>query len=77
MSETQSIQETGPAGRIPLVGETAPAFKAHTTRGPIDFPKDYQGKLVILFSHPVDFTPVCTTELMTLARMQPQFKALN
>jgi peroxiredoxin 2/4 len=64
-------------GHIPLIGETAPAFKAHTTQGPINFPQDYKGKWVILFSHPADFTPVCTTEFMTFATMMPQFEALN
>lgn len=77
MNTTQSTPETTPAARIPLIGEPAPAFKAHTTQGPIDFPKDYKGKWVILFSHPADFTPVCTTEFMTFAKMQPEFKALN
>ncbi|MFA6079480.1 MAG: peroxiredoxin [Candidatus Omnitrophota bacterium] len=63
--------------RIPLIGEDAPAFKAETTQGPINFPADYKGKWVILFSHPADFTPVCTTEFMTFATMDPEFKALN
>jgi peroxiredoxin 2/4 len=63
--------------RIPLIGETAPAFVAETTQGPIRFPEDYKGKWVILFSHPSDFTPVCTTEFMTFATMMPEFKALN
>lgn len=77
MNTTQAANEPVAVGRIPLIGETAPAFKAHTTQGPIEFPKDYQGKWVILFSHPADFTPVCTTEFMTFAKMQPEFKALN
>jgi peroxiredoxin (alkyl hydroperoxide reductase subunit C) len=63
--------------RMPLIGDEAPAFQAHTTQGPINFPKDYAGKWVILFSHPADFTPVCTTEFMTFATMMPEFKALN
>ncbi|MBP7056557.1 MAG: peroxiredoxin [Candidatus Omnitrophica bacterium] len=62
---------------IPLIGENAPAFKAQTTQGMISFPADYKGKWVILFSHPADFTPVCTTEFMTFAKMAPEFKALN
>lgn len=62
---------------VPLIGEDAPAFKAETTQGPINFPDDYKGKWVILFSHPGDFTPVCTTEFMTFGAMQPQFAALN
>ena len=77
MTTTPSVPETAPAVRIPLIGETAPAFQAQTTQGPINFPKDYTGKWVILFSHPADFTPVCTTEFMTFATMQPEFKALN
>jgi len=63
--------------RIPLIGEKAPTFKAMTTQGEINFPEDYKGKWVILFSHPADFTPVCTTEFMTFAKMEDEFKALN
>ncbi|MFA5037706.1 MAG: peroxiredoxin, partial [Candidatus Izemoplasmatales bacterium] len=63
--------------RMPLIGDKAPAFKAVTTQGPINFPDDFAGKWVILFSHPADFTPVCTTEFMTFATMADEFKALN
>ncbi len=63
--------------RLPLIGEKAPAFAAKTTQGDIKFPDDFKGKWVILFSHPADFTPVCTTEFMTFAKMLPEFKALN
>ena len=62
---------------IPIIGEKAPVFKADTTQGPINFPYDYEGKWVILFSHPADFTPVCTTEFMTFATMEKEFDALN
>ncbi|NLY53671.1 MAG: peroxiredoxin [Firmicutes bacterium] len=62
---------------MPLIGDPAPAFKAVTTQGEINFPEDYKGKWVILFSHPADFTPVCTTEFMTFAAMEEEFKALN
>lgn len=62
---------------LPLIGEKAPAFKATTTQGNISFPEDYAGKWVILFSHPADFTPVCTTEFMTFGAMIDEFKALN
>ncbi len=62
---------------LPLIGDPAPAFTAQTTRGEINFPDDYQGKWVILFSHPADFTPVCTTEFMTFASMVDDFKARN
>jgi peroxiredoxin (alkyl hydroperoxide reductase subunit C) len=67
----------GEKGQMPLIGETAPSFKAETTQGKINFPEDFKGKWVILFSHPADFTPVCTTEFMTFATMAPQFEALN
>ena len=63
--------------RMPLLGEEAPAFKAVTTQGEINFPEDYKGKWVILFSHPADFTPVCTTEFMTFATMMDEFRDLN
>jgi len=65
------------APRVPLIGETAPSFKAETTQGPVNFPDDFKGKWVILFSHPADFTPVCTTEFMTFAKMMPEFNALD
>jgi len=64
-------------GQMPLIGEDAPSFVATTTQGEIHFPEDYKGKWVILFSHPADFTPVCTTEFMTFASMADEFKALN
>ncbi|MFA6845928.1 MAG: peroxiredoxin [Sphaerochaetaceae bacterium] len=63
--------------RMPLIGDKAPAFHAITTQGEIDFPADYTGKWVILFSHPADFTPVCSTEFMTFASMANEFKAIN
>jgi peroxiredoxin (alkyl hydroperoxide reductase subunit C) len=63
--------------RLPLIGEKAPEFEAETTQGKIIFPKNYEGKWVIFFSHPADFTPVCTTEFMTFATMANEFKALN
>ena len=63
--------------RMPLINDDAPAFKAVTTQGEISFPEDYKGKWVILFSHPADFTPVCTTEFMTFASMIDEFKALT
>lgn len=68
---------TEPLNRLPLIGDKAPAFKALTTTGTIHFPEDYKGKWVLFFSHPSDFTPVCTTEFMTLASMKDEFAALN
>ena len=63
--------------RMPLIGDKAPAFTAVTTQGNIKFPEDFSGKWVILFSHPADFTPVCTTEFMTFGSMIEDFKKLN
>ena len=62
---------------MPRIGDDAPAFKAVTTQGDINFPSDYKGRWVILFSHPADFTPVCTSEFMTFANMEAEFKELN
>lgn len=62
---------------LPRIGDKAPAFKAVTTQGEIDFPKQYEGSWVILFSHPADFTPVCTTEFITFAAMEKQFAEAN
>jgi len=73
----QDQMENQVYGRMPLIGDKAPQFTAKTTQGMINFPDDYKGKWVILFSHPADFTPVCTTEFMTFASMMNEFKALN
>jgi peroxiredoxin 2/4 len=62
---------------MPRIGDKAPAFAAVTTQGNINFPGDYAGRWVILFSHPADFTPVCTSEFMTFASMEDEFTALN
>jgi peroxiredoxin (alkyl hydroperoxide reductase subunit C) len=70
------MEETN-GNRMPLIGDLAPGFTAKTTQGEINFPEDYAGKWVILFSHPADFTPVCTTEFMTFASMLEEFKELN
>lgn len=62
---------------MPRIGDKAPRFTAISTQGEITFPDDYTGKWKILFSHPADFTPVCTTEFMTFATRQKEFEALN
>lgn len=62
---------------MPRIGDPAPEFKAITTQGDINFPSDYKGNWVIFFSHPADFTPVCTTEFMTFASMEQEFADLN
>ena len=72
---SEQMQEQ--VNRLPLIGDKAPSFIAETTQGKITFPEDYKGKWVIFFSHPADFTPVCTTEFMTFASMEKEFKKLN
>ncbi|PVX52218.1 3-Cys thioredoxin peroxidase [Balneicella halophila] len=62
---------------LPRIGDKAPEFKAVTTQGEINFPSDYKGQWTILFSHPADFTPVCTSEFMTFGVMHEQFKKAN
>jgi peroxiredoxin (alkyl hydroperoxide reductase subunit C) len=63
--------------QMPRIGDKAPEFKAVTTQGDIEFPKQYKGSWVILFSHPADFTPVCTSEFMTFATREKEFEELN
>lgn len=63
--------------RIPLIGEDAPSFKAQSTNGEINFPADFGKSWKIIFSHPQDFTPVCTTELIELAKLEDQFSKMN
>jgi peroxiredoxin (alkyl hydroperoxide reductase subunit C) len=62
---------------MPRIGDKAPEFKAVTTQGEINFPVQYRGKWVIFFSHPADFTPVCTSEFMTFATLEEKFEAAN
>ncbi len=70
MNEEQAVS-------MPRIGDPAPEFKAVTTQGEINFPKDYSGEWVILFSHPADFTPVCTSEFITFASMEDKFAEAN
>lgn len=63
--------------RMPLIGDRAPAFEAESTQGKIRFPEDFKGRWIILFSHPSDFTPVCTSEFVLFGAMQREFEALN
>ena len=59
------------------IGDEAPNFTAQTTEGPIDFHQWIGNQWVVLFSHPKDFTPVCTTELGYMARIKPEFDKRN
>ena len=63
--------------KLPLIGDVAPSFSANTTNGPINFPDDYRGHWVVLFSHPMDFTPVCTTEFLSFQSMIHEFQELD
>lgn len=58
------------------IGDTAPDFTARSTAGPVTL-SDFRGKWVLLFSHPADFTPVCTSEFVALAKTEDQFTALG
>lgn len=62
---------------MPRIGDKAPEFSAVTTQGEINFPNDYSGKWVILFSHPADFTPVCTSEFITFAYLEDKLAKAN
>ena len=62
---------------MPRIGDKSPEFRANTTQGEIHFPNDYKGKWAILFSHPADFTPVCTSEFMTFAYLEEKFNKAN
>ena len=61
---------------LPRIHEPAPAFRAHSTQGPRSL-EDYAGRWLVLFSHPADFTPVCTTEFVAFAQRWPDFQALE
>jgi len=63
--------------RIPLIGEKFPEMKVTTTQGVKNLPVDYKGQWLILFSHPADFTPVCTTEFMAFQQRYAEFRKLN
>jgi peroxiredoxin (alkyl hydroperoxide reductase subunit C) len=63
--------------RIPMIGEPAPAFTAESTHGTITIPDDNISKWTILFSHPADFTAVCSSEILELAALQDDFEQLN
>ena len=71
------MDETTTAPALPQLGKPVPAFTAITTQGEVNFPADYAGHWVVFFSHPADFTPVCTSEFMTFAHLERDFAAIN
>ena len=70
----ESVQ---PTGRIPLIGDKFPRVEVQTTHGKVTLPDVFDGKWFVLFSHPADLTPVCTTEFVAFAKRHGQFKELN
>ena len=77
MNEALTSPVSGSVPGRPLrLGDIAPDFEARTTRGPVRL-SDFRGRWLVLFSHPADFTPVCTSEFVALARAQAQFAALD
>ena len=69
--------ENGTRVEIPCIGEQFPHMEVETTRGKLVLPDHYKGKWFMLFSHPGDFTPVCTTEFASFAKRQDDFAALG
>ncbi|SEQ96891.1 peroxiredoxin [Piscibacillus halophilus] len=61
---------------LPRIGDKAPSFEVNTTQGPVKL-EDYKGSWLVLFSHPADFTPVCTTEFVAFQEIYPQLRELN
>jgi len=62
---------------MPLIGDKFPKLKVQTTEGKMKIPEDFKGKWFILFSHPADFTPVCTTEFYAFQKRYKDFKKMN
>jgi peroxiredoxin 2/4 len=76
-SSTRQVTKEDRNFRMPLIGEHAPEFTAESTNGTVNFPSDYGRKWKVLFSHPQDFTPVCSTEILELASLQSEFDKLG
>ncbi len=71
------IENKNECNTLPLIGDYAPEFSASSTHGPVNFPSDYSGSWVVFFSHPADFTPVCTTEFLAFQELSSEFNSLN
>lgn len=75
MENTNAVNEK--VYNMPRIGDNAPDFEAVTTKGKIKFSDFAKDKWVVMFSHPADFTPVCTTEMSGFAQRKSEFDALN
>jgi len=76
MEIVRQSPEPQAAPRLPRLGDTAPPFEAVTTFGKLRL-EDFKGSWLVLFSHPADFTPVCTTEFMAFAKAHPELRKMN
>jgi len=63
--------------KLPLIGDKFPEIRVQTTKGLLNIPGDFKDKWIVFFSHPADFTPVCTTEFFAFAKRNEEFKKLN
>lgn len=72
-----AIAQDKNTSNIPMIGDSAPVFVAESTNGEVKFPADFGKSWKIIFSHPRDFTPVCSSEILELRKMQKDFEALN
>jgi peroxiredoxin (alkyl hydroperoxide reductase subunit C) len=77
LGQTNVLETSARLPKMPLIGDKAIEFEAKTTRGTVRFPQDYLGKWVVLFSHPADFTPVCTSEFIAFAEIAGELAELN
>lgn len=71
------MSEDNNSNSFPLIGDKFPDLEVHSTHGRLSFPKVLLGKWTVLFSHPGDFTPVCTSEFVSFAKFAPEFKKIN
>jgi len=77
MHDDQNCCQDEIFGNVPMLGQKFPELNVHTTQGKMKIPDDFKGKWFVLFSHPADFTPVCTTEFYAFAKRQKEFDKLG